>query len=461
MRRDSVRALPAPSRSMAAEEAVLGCLLLDARAASRAPGLISAEHFASPAHRAIAAAIVWLASRGRPADTVSVANHLGTQLELAGGLAYLSKLARETPTAANVDAYARVVRSHAQLRALAALGTEIERQVAEAHGDDAERLIADVIQRLITLQADARRGPGLVPIEKLMRELVDDLDRRQRERIGLNIGLADFDALTGGLEPGDLVVFAARPGMGKTSLLVTIAATVARTVPVAVFSAEMPALQLMRRALALVGHIPQNRLRRAATLTDTDWAAIAPAASEVSAMHLAIDDTPLPRLTHIRAESFAVKARQGLGLVLIDFVQLVKGSGANRYEELRDVAYGLKGLAKELGVPIIVLAQLNRGVESRERKRPNLSDLRDSGAIEEAADLVGLLYSEAYYERSFPMPYVLECQVAKNRNGERGQCLWRFSGERSAVEVLDMGAATQYRRMLAEQQRRDVGDVDL
>lgn len=174
---------------------------------------------------------------------------------------------------------------------------------------------------------------------------------------------------------------------------------------------------------------------------------------------MSIDDTPLPALTHIRAESLALKARTGLGLVMIDYMQLVKGSGKNRYEELRDVAYGIKAMAKDLEVPVIVLAQLNRGVESRDEKRPLLSDLRDSGAIEEAADIVGLLYSEGYYDPDFGMPYVLECQIEKNRNGERGECLWHFSGQHSRVTELDSGARAQYLQQRAK--RRRPGSVDL
>ncbi len=151
-------------------------------------------------------------------------------------------------------------------------------------------------------------------------------------------------------------------------------------------------------------------------------------AGDIGRKQLWIDDTASPTLAHIRAETLALKARNSLGLVLVDYVQLVRGSGANRYEQLREVAYGLKALAKELAVPVVILAQLNRGVETREQRRPAISDLRDSGAIEEAADIVGLLYSESYYDPAFPMPYVLECNIAKNRNGERGECLWRFDG---------------------------------
>jgi replicative DNA helicase len=308
-------------------------------------------------------------------------------------------------------------------------------------------------ERLIGLQAQSRTGSGLVSSGQLAGEFIDDLDARRDRAAGLRIGLDNFDSLTNGLEPGDLVVVAGRPGMGKTALLVTIAEHVAREHSTAVFSAEMPARQLMRRCLSLVGNIPQGRFRRADLLTDEDWGVISPAAARIGNLRLWIDDTALPTLEHVRGECVALKAKGGLGLVLVDYVQLVKGSGKNRYEELRDVAYGLKALAKDLGVPVIVLAQLNRGVESRDDKRPHLSDLRDSGAIEEAADVIGLLYSESYYDPEFTMPYVLECRIDKHRNGERGELLWRFDGEHSRVSVLDPGARAQYLHHRAERSR--------
>jgi replicative DNA helicase len=275
----------------------------------------------------------------------------------------------------------------------------------------------------------------------------------------LEIGLADFDALTSGLEPGDLVVIAGRPGLGKTALMVQIAASVSEKLPVAVFSAEMPAAQLMRRCMSLQSGVATGKLRRAERLTDADWDALTPAARVIADRRLFVDETSLPQLQHVRSECVSLKARAGLGLVLVDYCQLVQGAGANRYEQLRDVAYGFKAMAKDLAVPVILLAQLNRAVESRVDKQPQLSDLRDSGAIEEAADVVGLLYSEGYYKPDFGMPYVLQCTIEKNRNGERGQCLWSFDGALSRVKDLESGAAIQYRKLLAAGQRKSSTDL--
>jgi replicative DNA helicase len=461
MRAEPVRSLPAPPHSVEAEQALVGSLLIDATAWARVAGQVRTSDLFRPDHRLIFDAITTLASRGQPHDAVTVASELEKTggLQQAGGLAYLSELGRETPSGANATGYAQIVRDRRTLRELASFGQYVERSVADGRGRTAEELLAELVQRLLALQTGARTGKGLVSADVLARELIDDLDRRREKAAGLATGLSDFDALTGGLEPGDLVVIAARPGMGKTSLLVTVAAQVATTVSTAVFSAEMPALQLIRRCVALVGGIPQTRLRRADQLTEADWSAIYAAAGKICERSLGIDDTPAPTLSHIRAEAYARKARHGLGLVLVDYVQLVQGCGANRYEQLRDVAYGLKALAKDLSVPIIVLAQLNRGVESRDQKRPHMSDLRDSGAIEEAADIVGLLYSEGYYDRDFGMPQVLECTVAKNRNGERGECLWRFAGEYSRVTVLEDGQRAQYRHLRAKRKRGDADDL--
>lgn len=456
MRADAaVRSVPLPPHSVESEEALLGALLLDGAAWAAVAGVVRSGDLYRPDHRTIFQAIAALASHGDTHDVVTVASSLerAGKLEAIGGLAYLSSLARKTPTAATVLAYANVVRERSTLRSLQSFAGELDRMVGESHGRTAEELLAEATQRLSKLQASARSGKGLISSEDLARELIDDLDRRRERQVGLALGLEDLDRITGGLEPGDLAVIAARLGMGKTSLLVTAAVHVAVGLPVAVFSAEMPAQQLMRRCVALCGGISQTRLRRAEALTDADWERICPAAGSVGQLKLWIDDTPLPALSHIRAEAFTLKARAGLGLVLVDYVQLVAGTGANRYEQLRDVAYGLKALAKDLAVPVVVLAQLNRAVETRDHKRPHLSDLRDSGAIEEAADIVGLLYAEGYYNRGFEMPDVLECQIAKNRNGERGECLWSFCGEHSRVTVLEEDSRTQYRRLIAQQSK--------
>ena len=450
-----------PSHSVAAEQALLGSLLIDPIAWARVHMLVTAADFYRPQHRIIYEAIAQLQDKRLAVDTVSVSDYLerrGTLID-AGGLSYIGQLAKDTPTAANIETYAAVVRERSSLRHFKSIADRIAASATEVGDRSAADLIADAQQRLLELQASVRPGSGLVDSRQLVRELLDDLDARSGGATGLNVGLPDFDKLTCGLEPGDLVVMAARPSMGKTSLLVSIVNNVSATTGTLVFSAEMPSHQLMRRSIALLGQINQGLLRQPEHLEDAQWASIATAANVIAKQKLWIDETATPTLAHIRSEALALKVRAPLGLLLVDYVQLVKGEGKNRYEELRDVAYGLKALAKELGIPIIVLAQLNRGVEARDHKQPLVSDLRDSGAIEEAADIVGLLYSKGYYDPEFSMPYVLECDVAKNRNGERGKCLWRFDGAYSRVTTLDSGAAAQYRHLCARQSQRRGSDL--
>lgn len=451
----AVTPLPVPPHSVDAEQALLGAILLDPKSFGRVS--VTAEDFYRVEHRLIFAAMAEIVPRGTP-DAVTVSNELKKrgQLEAAGGIEYLAQLHEDATSSANIQAYARIVLEKRTERRLRDVGLAIVGRVESAEQKPDEQ-ISEAMRELLALAESARSGSGLVAAKELVRELLDDLDRRREGLQGLSVGLPDFDAISSGLEPGDLVVIAGRPGMGKTALLVSIAAHVSRSTGVAVFSAEMSAQQLLRRCVALLGSVNQGKLRRASKLEEADWQAIGGATEMLASRHLWIDDKPLPTLGHIRSEVLTLKARSPLGLVLVDYVQLIQGAGANRYEQLRDVAYGLKGLAKEAQVPVILLAQLNRGVESRDQKRGRLSDLRDSGAIEEAADIVGMLYSEGYYDQGHSMPYVLECAIEKNRNGERGECLWYFAGEFSRVATLQDGAREQYRRTRAAA-RKPQGD---
>jgi replicative DNA helicase len=438
-----------PPHSIEAEQAVLGAMLMSAVAVSTVvAGKLRREDFYRLGHQLIYGAIVNLHAERKAADPVTVSEYLERHGSDTCGLSYLGGLVRDTPGEDNIEHYAAIVRERSTLRQFEAFGKELIG--AAASGLSAVDLIASAQEQLQRLQTSARTGKGLVDARQLIGELVDDLDSRVNRAGGLQIGLPDFDERTNGLEPGDLVIFAARPSVGKTSVMVSMASNVSETTGTAVFSAEMPSHQIMRRHVAFEGSIAQGLLRRADLLAEDQWARIAKAQESIARKRLWIDDTGMPTLTHIRAECVALKSRAALGLVMIDYVQLIRGVGRNRYEELRDIAYGLKALAKELAVPIIVLAQLNRDVEARDRKRPNISDLRDSGSLEEAADIVGLLYSEVSYDPAFPMPYVLECRIAKNRNGERGECLWNFDGAMSRVSALDPGAAANYRRLLTK-----------
>jgi replicative DNA helicase len=444
--------------SREAEEGVNGACMSDPSALPQLAGMLAPADFYLADNAVIWRAIATLGRRGITPDLSMVFAELERtkQSEAAGNFGNVGRIARENSTVSKVRDYANVVREYSALRKLARAGQELATRVADADGNAAE-IIAAHQSTLIDIQARARTGKGLVSASELSKELLDDLDRRREAPMGLSVGLPDLDALTNGFEPGDLGILAARPGLGKTTVMGHVADYVSQNVPVAVFSAEMPAHQLMRRSVANAASVPQDRLRRADRLTEQDWAAITPALCTLGDRRLFVDDTSLPTLDHIRAESTLLKARAGLGLVMVDYLQLVQGHGSNRYEQLRTVAYGLKALAKDLAVPVIALAQLNRQVEDRMDKRPYLSDLRDSGAIEEAADIVGLLYSERYYDQTFT-PDVLECSIAKNRNGEQGLCLWRFNGAHSRITVLDGGARAQYRHLITKQHRRGSSD---
>ena len=450
-----------PPHSVEAEQALLGSLLIDPAAWPKIASAVKAADFYRNDHRIIFAAIAALQERGRPVDAVIVSERLERQglIDEGGGLAYIGRLARDTPTAANVETYAAAVKERSTLRRLSGIADRMARAATGPIEQTAAELVADAQQQLHALESDARAGKGLISARELVINLSDDLDKRKDAQIGLRIGLPDFDQLTCGLEPADFVVIAARPGMGKSALMTSIASAVSENVGTAIFSAEMPSMQLMRRCVSLQSNIGQGALRRPEKLSEVEWQEIDAAASAISRRKLWIDETGSPSVSHIRAETLSLKSRSSLGLVLIDYVQLVRAPGSNRYEQLRDVAYSLKALAKELATPIVVLAQLNRGVESREQKRPAISDLRDSGALEEAADVVALLYSQGYYDRTFAMRDVLECEIAKNRNGERGQCLWRFDGAQSRVTMLDADSTLQYRRLISNSNRRGVADL--
>lgn len=444
-----------PPRSLVAEENTLGALLSDSRAWPRIAGKLHAQDFSRPDHVLIFDAIEKLSSKGGVADSVTVTDYLKRhdQLEAAGGFAYLAKLQRETVSTSAVEQYAQVVAGKAFDRRFAEFGRVVNEMALTETGESREEKLAAAQRLLMNLHGQIRTGGGPVSSRDLIVELIDDLDRRREAPSGISTGVADLDYLTSGLEPGDLIVIGARPGMGKTALAVTLTTNISATHGVLVFSAEMPSMQIMRRVLAKEASVSQKRLRRAEQLTDDDWVAMTPAIATIAERKFWVDDKALPSLEYIRAESFMLKAKHGLGLVIVDYVQLVKTGGRNRYEELRDISYGLKALAKELAIPVIVLAQLNRSVESREDKHPNMSDLRDSGAIEEAADIVALLYREGYYDPEFGMPYVLECAVEKNRNGDRGTCYWRFNGEHSRITQLDSGARAQYLHNIAAKKR--------
>lgn len=379
---------PVPPHSVEAEQAVLGGLMLEPIAWDNVADTITEDDFYRPDHRLIFAAIAALAGEAKPCDVVTVSQHLERtgQLEGAGGLAYLSSVARDTPTAANVRAYAEIVRERSLLRQLIRAGTEIASAVFNNDGETARELVDRAEQKVFEIaEGSFRKRDGAVPVRQLLPGVIDQIDEWHNNPDtlrGLPTGFTEFDKLTGGLRGGDLVIVAGRPSMGKTTLAVNMAEYAAvnpkTRAAVAIFSMEMPSEQVVTRMLASIGGVPLNSLR-SGKISDEDWVRITGATSQLSEAKIFVDETPALNPTELRARARRVKREHGLSLVVVDYLQLmqVPGTKENRATEIAEISRALKALAKELQVPVIALSQLNRGVEQREHKRPVMSDLRE------------------------------------------------------------------------------------
>jgi replicative DNA helicase len=431
---------PAPPHSVEAEQAVLGGLLIDTNAWDQVADVVRQEDFYRPDHQLIFGAIAAVAGEAKPCDAVTVAGYLerNGQLEKAGGLAYLSSIARDTPTAANVRAYAQLVRERSLLRQLIQAGTQIASAVYNNDGTSARDLVDRAEQRVFEIAEGSFRGrEGARPVRELLPAVIDQIDEwhtNPDKLRGLPTGFTDFDKITGGLRAGDLVIIAGRPSMGKTTLAVNMAEYAAvhpgTRASVAVFSMEMPSEQVITRMLASVGGVPLSSLR-SGRISDDDWVRITGATSQLSEAKIFVDETPALNPTELRARARRVKREHGLHLIVVDYLQLmqVPGTQENRATEIAEISRGLKALAKELSVPVIALSQLNRGVEQREHKRPVMSDLRESGAIEQDADIILLIYREEVYDRNTTKKGVAEIDLVKHRNGEIGSFLLTFQGQ--------------------------------
>jgi replicative DNA helicase len=384
----SEEGLRTPPHSIEAEQAVLGGLMLDTSAWDQIGDVIIPEHFYRADHRLIFDAIGALAVEAKPCDVVTVSEYLELRgkLEDAGGLAYLGTLARDTPTAANVRAYAHIVRERALLRELIRAGNEIAGSVFNDEGLEARELVDRAEAQIFAIAEQGSRGKeGAIAVRTLLPPLIDKIDEwhsNPNKLRGLATGFADFDKITGGLRPGDLCIVAGRPSMGKTTLAVNMAEYAAINpegrASVAMFSMEMPSEQLVTRMLSSIGGVPLNSIR-SGRISDEDWVRITAATSQLSEARIFIDESPGLSPTELRARARRIKREHGLGLVVVDYLQLmqVPGNKENRATEIAEISRGLKALAKELAVPVIALSQLNRGVEQREHKKPVMSDLRE------------------------------------------------------------------------------------
>jgi len=431
-----------PPHSTEAEQAVLGGLLIDAAAWDQIGDVVSADDFYRPDHSLIFSAIAELVASSRPPDVVTCSEQLQRRgkLDDAGGLAYLSTLVRDTPTAANARAYAHIVRERSLLRQLISAGREITGSAFASDGRSARDLVDEAESRVFEIaERSTGRREGAVGVSVLLPALIDKIDEWHSNPDalrGLATGFTDFDRRTGGLRAGDLVIIAGRPSMGKTTLAVNIAEYAAinpeKPASVAIFSMEMPSEQLLTRMLSSIGGVPLNSIR-SGQISDEDWVRVTAATTQLSSAKIFIDETPGLTPTELRARARRVKREHGLGLVVVDYLQLmqVPGTKENRATEIAEISRGLKALAKELEVPVIALSQLNRGVEQRQEKKPVMSDLRESGAIEQDADMILLIYREEVYDKNTPKRGIAEIDVAKHRNGETGPFMLTFQGQYS------------------------------
>ncbi|HEY7754192.1 MAG TPA: replicative DNA helicase, partial [Steroidobacteraceae bacterium] len=365
------------------------------------------------------------------------------RLDEIGGLAYLGTIARDTPSAANVRAYAEIIRERSILRQLVAAGGEIAAAATDSRGRSASELVDEAERRVFEIAERGARGrTGFVAVRDILPQTIDRLDALHQspgEIRGVPTGFTLLDRKTTGLQPGDLVVIAGRPSMGKSTLAVNIAenAAIAKGVPSAIFTMEMSAEQLTLRMISSLGRVNQTHLRTG-HFTDEDWSRIQGAMAQLSGAPIYLDESPALTPTELRARARRLKRERGLGLVIVDYLQLmqVAGTKENRATEISEISRSLKALAKELQVPVIAISQLNRAVEQRTDKKPVMSDLRESGAIEQDSDLILLIYREEVYDPNSPRRGVADIIIAKQRNGPIGEIQLTFLGEYTRFENL-------------------------
>jgi len=437
------RQIKIPPHSVEAEQSLLGGLMLDKTAWDKIADIVGSEDFYRKDHKVIFKAIAELIEAGNPCDVVTLSEFLDKRGELGsgGGLEYLATLANETPGAANARAYAKIVRERAMLRSLIEVGNEIAGQAFSTRGrsasdvvDEAERLVFEIAER------GSRGRQGFKSLKQILPETVDRIDLLHQSDgsiTGISSGYHEFDKMTAGLQPGDLVIIAGRPSMGKTTFAVNIAenAAIGARVPTAIFSMEMPSSQLAFRMISSLGRVDQTHLRTG-NFPDEDWSRINTAVQLMSDAPIFIDDSAGLAPTEIRARARRLQREHGLGLIVVDYLQLmqVPGNMENRATEISEISRSLKALAKELSVPVIALSQLNRSVEQRTDKRPVMSDLRESGAIEQDADMIIFIYRDEVYNPDTPRKGIADIVIAKQRNGPIGEFPLTFVGRYTKFE---------------------------
>jgi replicative DNA helicase len=444
--------LRVPPHSAEAESSVLGGLLLDNSSWDRVSDLLTESDFYRFEHRLVFGAIGALVNAAKPADVITVFEHLQNQgkAEEIGGLAYLNSLAQYVPSSGNIRRYAEIVRERGILRKLVSASDEISTSAFNPRGRPVATILDEAEQKIFNIgEEGARTKQGFQAMETLVVKLMDrvqEMADNPNDVTGVPSGFYDLDRLTAGFQAGDLIVLAARPSMGKTALAINIAEHVALNegLPVAVFSMEMGAAQLAVRVVGSIGRIDQSHLRTG-KLTDDEWPRLTEAIEKLRSIPFHIDESAGLSSGELRASSRRLARQCGkLGLIVVDYLQLMSGSsndGENRATELGEISRGLKMLAKELQCPVIALSQLNRSVETRPDKRPMMSDLRESGAIEQDADIIMFIYRDEYYTKeACKEPGVAEIIIAKQRNGPTGMIKLAFLKPITKFESLASGA---------------------
>lgn len=434
----SIENLKVPPHSIEAEQSVLGGLLLENRAWDKIADIVQEQDFYRQDHRLIFRSIAVLAEQDEPLDIITLSNWLKARDELdnAGGLAYLGTLAKDTPSAANIKAYAEIVREKSVLRQLISIGSEISEDAFNPGERPSKELLDEAEKKVFEIAEQGNRKQDFQNIKSLLKQTlahIDELSKSDATITGASTGYTELDDMTSGLQKGDLIIVAGRPSMGKTTFSMNLAEYIAVNdkKPVAIFSMEMPAEQLVLRMFASMGRVPLNDIRTG-KIREEDWPRIGMAVKTFGETQLFIDDTPAMSPTEIRAKSRRLQREHGqMGLIVIDYLQLMQSGNRseNRATEISEISRGLKALAKELECPVIALSQLNRSLEQRPNKRPIMSDLRESGAIEQDADVIMFIYRDEVYNEDTPDKGMAEVIIGKQRNGAIGKVRLTFTGK--------------------------------
>ncbi|HLR08672.1 MAG TPA: replicative DNA helicase [Bacillota bacterium] len=433
-----------PPHNIEAEQAVLGAIFLEPEAFATASEILRPEDFYRASHQRIFETMLKLSDKGEPIDLVTVTTALSNEKKLdeAGGVSYLSDLAESVPTAANISHYSKIVEEKALLRRLIRTATDIVTK-SYTNEDDVDDVLNEAEKRILEVSHRQHTG-AFRSIKDVLIEVYDNIEQlhqRDADVTGIATGFRDLDQITSGFQRNDFIIIAARPSVGKTAFALNIAQNVAINSDeiVAIFSLEMGAEQLVSRMLCAEGNIDAQRLRTG-RLEEDDWSKLTMAMGSLSNAGIFIDDSPGIRVSEIRSKCRRLKQEHGLGMIVIDYLQLIQGSGSsreNRQQEVSEISRSLKALAREMNVPLIALSQLSRSVESRQDKRPIMSDLRESGSIEQDADIVGFLYRDDYYDQESEKQNIIEIIISKQRNGPVGTVELAFVKEYNKFVDLD------------------------